>query len=70
MVDMNVQPMQRAALSVIEASRSASLGRSTLYQAIAEGRLRTLKIGNRRLIRPCDLSAWLEAHAVGPAVSA
>jgi excisionase family DNA binding protein len=62
-IDSN-QTVPRAALSIIEAARSAGLGRSTVCNAIADGKLRTLKVGNRRLVRPADLGAWLDSHAV------
>lgn len=53
----------RAALSIAEAAKSAGLGRSTIYEAISDGKLRSLKVGGRRLVRPGDLNAWLESHA-------
>lgn len=65
MIDSNLQPVQRAAMSVVEAAKWAGLGRTTLYGAISGGELRTLKVGGRRLVRPADLAAWLDAHAIG-----
>lgn len=38
------------AYSIKEASRATSLGRSRLYQLIAEGKLQAVKVGNRTLI--------------------
>ena len=52
----------RAALSVTEAATAAGISRSFLYEAIAAGRLVSLKIGNRRLVRPTDLESWLSNH--------
>ena len=40
-------------LSVEEAARRAGVGRSLLYGLIARGRLRSVKVGRRRLI-PAD----------------
>ncbi len=37
-------------LSVDEAARHLSIGRSALYAEMAAGRLRSLKIGRRRLV--------------------
>lgn len=57
-----VQPVQRAAISVPEAAKSAGLGRSSIYKAILNNSLPTLKVGGRRLVRPDDLTAWLARH--------
>jgi len=40
----------RLAVSPGEAARILGLGRTTLYEAIGSGALRSLKIGKRRLI--------------------
>ena len=53
--------IERRALSVLEAAQSTSLSRSSIFRAIADGRLKTLKIGNRRLIRPEAIDEFLEA---------
>lgn len=37
-------------LSIQEASRAMGVGRSLLYTELAAGRLRSVKVGNRRLI--------------------
>lgn len=37
-------------LSVEEASRALGVGRSALYNELASGRLRSIKVGRRRLI--------------------
>jgi excisionase family DNA binding protein len=51
----------RRALSVREAAHSCGLSRTTLYRLIADGKLLTLKIGSRRLVRPEAIEALLEA---------
>ena len=43
------------AYSVADAVRVSSLGRTKLYQLINEGRIETLKIGRRTLIRADSL---------------
>jgi excisionase family DNA binding protein len=53
------QNLERLALSVPEAARTCGLSRATLYRLIAEGRLKTLKIGARRLVRPEAIDALL-----------
>lgn len=34
-----------------------------IYEAISTGKLKTLKVGGRRLVRPDALSDWLQSHA-------
>ncbi|HRD74370.1 MAG TPA: helix-turn-helix domain-containing protein [Hyphomicrobiaceae bacterium] len=53
----------REAYSIAEAAKLWGIGRTSLYRAMSEGRLRTLKIGARRLVRRGDLEAFMEAHA-------
>ncbi len=54
---------QRAAMSINEGAAYIGLGRSTLYEALREGRLRSLKVGARRLLRREDLIAFMESEA-------
>ena len=51
----------RLAVSPGEAARISGLGRTTLYEAIGSGALRSLKIGKRRLITIEALKEWLAA---------
>ena len=51
------------AYSVNEACRASSLGRTRLYQLIAEGRLEVRKIGKRTLIPAASLRALIEGRA-------
>lgn len=53
----------REAFSIAEAAAIWGIGRTTLYRAMADGQLRTLKIGARRLVRRDDLAAFMQAHA-------
>jgi excisionase family DNA binding protein len=39
------------------------LSRQFVYNEIRSGRLRSLKVGRRRLVRIPDLEAWLESYA-------
>ena len=52
------------AVAPAEAARLAGLGRTTIYEAIGAGALRSVKIGKRRLITIEALKAWLLAHEV------
>jgi excisionase family DNA binding protein len=56
---------QREAMSIVEAASVCGLGRSTIYKLMEAGRLRSFRIGGRRLIRRADLMAFLEAMAGG-----
>lgn len=56
------QPV-RLAYSVADAIAATGLGKTTIYALLADGRLPSVKIGNRRLIRSADLEALLrEGH--------
>lgn len=56
----------RLAVSVSDAARMVSLGRSTLYAAIKTGELPSLKIRKLRRIWLSDLLAWANAHRATP----
>ena len=52
-------------LTVIEAAGTLRIGRSSVYELMASGQLRSLKIGSRRLIARDDLDAFIEARRAG-----
>jgi excisionase family DNA binding protein len=58
---MNAFKPERRALSVVEAAQTCGLSRATLYRLIANGKLTTLKIGARRLVRPEAIEELLNA---------
>ena len=53
---------ERLTVSVEDAAAMVGIGRTTLYAALGNGSLPSLKIGNRRLIRVDALRAWIAAH--------
>ena len=55
--------LERRALSIPEAARACGLSRATLYRLSADGKLSTLKIGARRLVRIEALDALLSGGA-------
>ena len=57
-----VRPNEPLAYRVNEFCRVVGLGRTTVYALIAEGKLATIKIGNRRLI-PHQAAVALLAEA-------
>jgi excisionase family DNA binding protein len=50
-------------LSVAEAAEALSVGRSATYGEIAAGRLRTVKVGRRRLVPAESIAAYIKAAA-------
>lgn len=51
----------KLAYQINEAVRAIGLGRSTLYDLIKAGQIRTIKASGRRLILRSDLEAYLKA---------
>jgi len=49
------------AYSVREVTRKTGLGKSALYEALADGRLAARKFGRRTLVLKRDLEAFLDA---------
>lgn len=52
----------KISVSPAEAAKLAGIGRTKLYEAIADGSLLSFRIGTRRLIRITALDAWLASH--------
>ena len=48
--------------SVDEAAQALRLSRDMIYQLIRSGRLRTIKVGRRRLVPVAALDDWLHAQ--------
>ena len=53
----------RALLSIPEFCKIASVGRSTVYEEMSGGRLRSVQVGRRRLIPAAEVRRWLETIA-------
>jgi excisionase family DNA binding protein len=47
--------------TIQEASNFLRLGRSRLYELLAEGQIRAVRIGRRTVIRSSDLQRFLQA---------
>lgn len=54
--------MQPFTTSITETTKALSLGRTSIYGLINEGRLETIKIGRRRLIKVESIRLLLEAR--------
>lgn len=57
----------KIAYSIMEACDATSLGKTTIYALIRDGRLKTVRIGRRTLIPGESLQALLCAQARGTA---
>ncbi len=51
------------ALSVSDSVQASGLGKTTLYEAMADGRIETRKVGRKRLILFRSLRAFIEGEA-------
>jgi excisionase family DNA binding protein len=54
-------PSDKLAFSIAAAARAADFGRSTLYEALAAGQLKAVKLGRRTLILRAELQRFLDA---------
>ena len=52
--------MEKLGLTVPEAAALSSLGQTSIYKAIREGRLRIPEYGTRTIITRTDLTSFLE----------
>lgn len=65
--DASLRPaMEKLGLTVLEAASLSSLGQTSMYKAIREGRLRSRKFGTRTIITRADLASFLENLPDGP----
>ncbi|MBN2447729.1 MAG: helix-turn-helix domain-containing protein [Phycisphaerae bacterium] len=55
----------RLALSIPEAAGTVGVSARTLWSEVRAGRLRSAKVGRRRLVRVQDLDAWLALMSEG-----
>lgn len=51
--------LQREGFSIGEACTVAGIGRTKIYEAISEGRLKARKFGKRTIVLRADLQAFL-----------
>ena len=57
---MHRPTMEKLAFTIQEAAQASSLGQTSIYKAIREGRLRCRKCGSRTLIIRDDLMSFLD----------
>jgi excisionase family DNA binding protein len=53
--------LRKVGLSVPEVMEATGLSRQSIYNEINDGRLRTFKVGRRRLVSPAALEDWVAA---------
>ena len=54
--------MRKLAYSIPEAIETSGIQRDLIYSEINSGRLKSIKIGRRRLVRAEALEQWLKEH--------
>lgn len=55
--------MDKLAYSITETAKALSLGRTSVYALIAEGRLETFKLGSRRLVKADSVRRLVDGQA-------
>ena len=55
--------MERLAYSINDTAKALSLGRTSIYAMIADGRLEALKLGRRTLIKADSIRRVVEGKA-------
>jgi excisionase family DNA binding protein len=56
---INTPDLEQLGYSIAEAAKAAGVGRSTIYEQIASGRLHARKLGRRTIILKSDYREWL-----------
>ena len=56
-------PSMPALLSVVEAAKRLGIGTTLFYELLYRGELRSLLIGNRRLVPASDVERYIESRA-------
>jgi excisionase family DNA binding protein len=55
--------MDKLAYSINETARTLSLGRTSIYSMIADGRLEAFKLGRRTLIKAASIRRLIDGQA-------
>ena len=56
------QDMKAQAVSIPDAATALSVGRTTVYGLMSDGRLRSIRIGRRRVIPVAELKRFVTAE--------
>ncbi|ESQ79149.1 hypothetical protein ABENE_22850, partial [Asticcacaulis benevestitus DSM 16100 = ATCC BAA-896] len=60
---MQPNAIEKISYGIDEAVKATGLGRTFLYERMASGELKSIKVGGRRLIRVADLMDFLQNAA-------
>ena len=60
---MAIEPESKRALTVRDALKTYSIGRTFFYRLVAQGRIKTVKIGSRRLVPVDQMEALISGGA-------
>lgn len=63
-VESDVKTVNKVSYSIKEATQITGLGRTTLWQAVEDGRLRCFKVGRRVLFSLEHLQEFLKSYEV------
>lgn len=65
MIELAGENTPKLAYGVKEAAEAVGLSKSKIWEEVKDGRIRSFKIGVRRLIAAEDLMAWINSHRNG-----
>jgi excisionase family DNA binding protein len=52
-------------LSIREAAKAAGIGRDAMYEFVRSGRVRSVRVGSKRLVPRPEIRAWVEREIEG-----
>ena len=58
-------PQEKLAFNINEVCAATGIGRTSVYEAIKNGALKSMMVGGRRLVRREALENWLTGEGVG-----
>lgn len=61
---MSTEHVQKLAYSIREACQASSLGRTTIYSLIGQGRLQAVRVGGRTVIPADSLTALINGDNI------
>ena len=56
------KPVEKLAFNIPEVCAATGVGRTTIYEAIKAGALKSIMVGGRRLVRREALANWLDGQ--------
>ena len=62
---MNTDTPSMPCFTICEAADYLRISRALLYKQIQQGRIKTVKVGARTIVRGAELERFLDQHGVG-----